>query len=78
MCTAIDEMRKESRNEGWLEGQKDGWQKSQKDGIMEALSSLVNKGLLLLSVAASEAGLSADEFLAKTADTNRNNSYRAQ
>ena len=86
VCTAIDEMRKESRNEGWIEGQKDGWQKGQKDGwqkgqkdgwqkgqkdgVMETLSSLVNKGLLPLAVAAGEAGLSADEFLAKTSEMN--------
>ena len=50
MCTAIDEMRKESRSEGFL----------------EALAGLVRKGLLSVGDAAKEAGLSPVEFQART------------
>ena len=62
MCTAIDEMREESRKEGEVTGWQNGW----KDGAMDTLSSLVDKGLIPLSVAATEAGLSVTEFQAKT------------
>ena len=51
MCTAIDEMRKESENKGAL----------------TMLAGLVKKGLLSLSDAAKEAGLTPAEFLVKTA-----------
>ena len=38
-----------------------------KEGILEALAGLVKKGLLSLSDAAKEAGMSPDEFQTKTA-----------
>ena len=56
MCKAIDEMRKESRNEG------------RQEGFLEALAGLVQKGLLPLADAAKEAGLSPDEFQAKASE----------
>ena len=55
MCTAIDEMRKESRSEG------------RNEGVLETLASLVKKGLLSLADASKEAELSPAEFQAKTA-----------
>ena len=59
MCTAIDEMRKESRLEGWCEGQK--------EGVLGTLSGLVKDGILTLAEAAKRAGLSPAEFQSKTA-----------
>ena len=53
MCKAIDEMRKESRNEG------------RQAGILEILSGLVKEGVLTLTDAARRVGLSPDEFQAK-------------
>ena len=55
MCTAIDEMRKESRSEG------------RNEGVLEILASLVKDGILTLADAAKRAGLSPTEFQAKTA-----------
>ena len=49
----------QERKEGKLEGRQ--------EGLMEALASLVKKGLLSLSDAAKEAGMSPDEFQMKTA-----------
>ena len=54
MCKAIDEMRQESRNEGW------------NDGVLETLAGLVNDGVLTLSQAAARAGISPAEFIVKT------------
>ena len=50
MCTAIDEMRKESKDEG----------------VLETLASLVKDGILTLADAAKRAGLSPTEFQVKT------------
>lgn len=61
MCTAIDEMRKESRNEGIREGIKEGRQ----EGVLETLASLVREGILTMADAAKRAGLSPAEFQAK-------------
>jgi len=55
MCTAIDEMRKESRLEG------------RQEGFLEALAGLVKEGILTLADAAKRAGLSPAEFQSKTA-----------
>ena len=59
MCTAIDEMRKESRLEGRQEGRQ--------EGFLEALAGLVQDGILTLTDAAKRAGLSPAEFQSKTA-----------
>ena len=61
MCTAIDEMRKESRNEGIREGIKEGRQ----EGVLETLAGLVKEGILTMADAAKRAGLSPAEFQAK-------------
>ena len=55
VCTAIDEMRKESRREG------------RQEGLLEALAGLVKDGILTLADAAKRAGLSPAEFQSKTA-----------
>ena len=52
MCTAIDEMRKESKNEG----------------VLEILASLVKDGILPIAEAAKRAGLTPAVFQAKIAD----------
>lgn len=56
MCTAIDEMREESKAEG------------RSQGVMETLASLVKKGMLSLADAAKEADLTPSEFQAKVAE----------
>lgn len=61
VCTAIDEMRKESRNEGKIEGHREG----KIEGSLETLVHLVQKGLISLYDAASEADLTPDEFRLK-------------
>lgn len=63
MCIAIDEMRKESKQEGRQEGRREGFE--------EALASLVKKGLISITDAAKEAGLTPAEFQAKTAKMKR-------
>ena len=57
VCKAIDEMRNESRNEGRIEGKI--------EGSLETLVHLVQKGLISLYDAASEADLTPDEFSLK-------------
>ena len=61
MCKAIDEMRKESRNEG----RQEGILKGRQAGILEILSGLVKEGVLTLTDAARRVGLSPDEFQTK-------------
>ena len=61
VCTAIDEMRKESRIEGKIEGRREG----KIEGSLETLVHLVQKGLLSLCDAATEANLTPDEFTLK-------------
>ena len=61
MCMAIDEMRKESRIEGRIEGHREG----KIEGSLETLVHLVQKGLISLCDAASEADLTPDEFSLK-------------
>ena len=58
MCTAIDEMRKEAREDGINEGLK--------KGCIDTLESLVKDGILTAAEAAKRAGLSPAEFQAKT------------
>ena len=61
MCVAIDEMRKESRDEGMIEGHREG----KIEGALETLAHLVRKGRLSLYDAAMEANLTLDEFRLK-------------
>ena len=61
VCTAIDEMRKESRIEGKIEGRREG----KIEGSLETLVHLVQKGLISLYDAALEADLTPDEFSLK-------------
>ena len=72
MCTAIDEMRKESRNEGlnegWKEGRKEGRNEGRIEGVLETLASLVKDGVLTIAEAARRAGLTPAEFQAKISD----------
>ena len=65
MCVAIDEMRKESRNEGHREGKIEGHREGKIEGALETLVHLVRKGRLSLYDAAVEADLTADEFRLK-------------
>ena len=69
MCTAIDEMRKESRNEGRIEGHREGKIEGRREGkiegSLETLVHLVQKGLISLYDAALEADLTPDEFSLK-------------
>jgi hypothetical protein len=89
VCTAIDEMRKESRNkgriegriegrregkieghregkiEGHREGKIEGRREGKIEGSLETLVHLVQKGLISLYDAASEADLTPDEFSLK-------------
>ena len=64
VCTAIDEMRQESRNEGRREGRLEG----RREGALEMLSGLVKDGILTLADAAKRAGLSPAEFQSRTAE----------
>ena len=61
MCLAIDEMREESRSEGRIEGRREG----KIEGSLETLVHLVQKGLLPICDAATEANLTPDEFSLK-------------
>ena len=81
VCTAIDEMRKESRNKGRIEGRIEGHREGKIEGhregkiegrregkiegSLETLVHLVQKGLISLYDAASEADLTPDEFSLK-------------
>ena len=65
VCTAIDEMRKESRNEGRIEGKIEGHREGKIEGSLETLAHLVQKGLISLYDAALEADLTPDEFSLK-------------
>ena len=73
VCTAIDEMRKESRNEGRIEGKIEGHREGKIEGrregkiegSLETLIHLVQKGLISLYDAALEAELTPDEFSLK-------------
>ena len=73
VCTAIDEMRKESRNkgriegriEGHREGKIEGHREGKIEGSLETLVHLVQKGLISLYDAALEADLTPDEFSLK-------------
>ena len=85
MCTAIDEMRKESRIEGKIEGRREGKIEGHREGkiegrregkiegrregkiegSLETLVHLVQKGLISLYDAATEANLTPDEFSLK-------------
>ena len=68
MCTAIDEMRKESRNEGLDEGWKEGRKEGRIEGVLETLASLVKDGVLTIAEAAKRADLTPAEFQAKISD----------
>ena len=50
MCVAIDEMRKESRDEGMIEGRREGkiegHREGKIEGALETLAHLVRKGRL--------------------------------
>ena len=73
MCVAIDEMRKESRDEGMIEGRREGKIEGHREGkiegkiegALETLAHLVRKGRLSLYDAAMEANLTLDEFRLK-------------
>lgn len=73
MCVAIDEMRKESRDEGMIEGRREGKLEGHREGkiegkiegALETLAHLVRKGRLSLYDAAMEANLTLDEFRLK-------------
>ena len=73
VCTAIDEMRKESRNKGRIEGRIEGrregkiegHREGKIEGSLETLVHLVQKGLISLYDAALEADLTPDEFSLK-------------
>ena len=77
MCVAIDEMRKESRDEGMIEGHREGkieghregkiegHREGKIEGALETLAHLVRKGRLSLYDAAMEANLTLDEFRLK-------------
>ena len=65
VCKAIDEMRSESRNEGRIEGKIEGRREGKIEGSLETLVHLVQKGLLSLCDAATEANLTPDEFTLK-------------
>ena len=73
VCTAIDEMRKESRNKGRIEGRIEGRREGKIEGrregkiegSLETLVHLVQKGLISLYDTASEADLTPDEFSLK-------------
>ena len=81
MCVAIDEMRKESRDEGMIEGHREGKIEGHREGkieghregkiegkiegALETLAHLVRKGRLSLYDAAMEANLTLDEFRLK-------------
>ena len=68
MCTAIDEMRKESRDEGRKEGRKEGRNEGRIEGVLETLASLVKDGVLSIAEAAKRADLTPAEFQAKISD----------
>ena len=69
MCVAIDEMKRESRNEGKIEGHREGMIEGHREGMiegaLETLAHLVRKGRLSLHDAAMEANLTTDEFRLK-------------
>ena len=73
MCTAIDEMRKESREkghregkiEGHREGKVEGHREGKIEGSLETLVHLVQKGKISVNDAAQEANLSPNEFSIK-------------
>ena len=73
VCKAINEMRSESRNEGRIEGKIEGRREGRIEGrregkiegSLETLVHLVQKGLLSLCDAATEANLTPDEFTLK-------------
>ena len=77
VCMAIDEMRKESRIEGKIEGHREGKIEGRREGkiegrregkiegSLETLIHLVQKGLISLYDAALEAELTPDEFSLK-------------
>ena len=73
MCKAIEAMREESKNEGYLEG----YQKGYREGVLEVLSGLVKDGLLSVSDAAKEANLAPNEFLKMTASLTMNEYYES-
>ena len=56
MCVAIDEMRKESRDEGMIEGHREG----KIEGALETLAHLVRKGRLSLYDAAMGSSVSGN------------------
>lgn len=55
MCKVVEDLCNDARNEGRNEGRK--------QGIIEKLCDLVQKGLLALSDAVEESGLSEQDFL---------------
>ena len=65
MCKAIDEMSKESRDEGKIEGHREGKIEGKIEGSLETLAHLVQKGVISVNDAAQEANLSPNEFSLK-------------
>lgn len=62
MCKAIEDM----RNEAWNEGLDEGMRKGKIEGKLQMLDELVREGVLTLADAAGRAGLSTEEFAART------------
>ncbi|MBO7675022.1 MAG: hypothetical protein J6S63_08440 [Atopobiaceae bacterium] len=58
MCKAIDDMRAESKREGMLEGMRMG----RLEGAIVTLRALVEDGIIAVSDAAAQAGMTVDEF----------------
>ena len=70
MCLAIEEMRNDAKSEGIAQGLEQGIEQGIKQGLeqgveqgkFKTLAGLVQKGLLTLSQAAEEAGVTVAEF----------------
>ena len=62
MCKAIEELQETARVEGRAEGRAEGKKEGKKEGIIEILITLVKKGLLTISQAASQADMTVSEF----------------
>ena len=71
MCKALDDWMSEVRAEGVAEGEAkgraEGEAKGEAKGVLMTLASLFKKGLLTLSQAAEEAGMTIPEFESKMA-----------
>ena len=58
MCEAIEEIKKDAKEEGIIEGKA--------EGILEILCGLINDGILTIADAAARANMSVPEFIKKT------------